>query len=56
MATLGGISEPKGTQNSLEINSLAQFAVEEHNKKQKDKVLQTNSSTNLLSESQVQDL
>ncbi|MFS8019460.1 putative Cystatin domain-containing protein [Helianthus anomalus] len=34
MATLGGISEPKGTQNSLEINSLAQFSVEEHNKKQ----------------------
>ncbi|XP_076913147.1 cysteine proteinase inhibitor A-like [Bidens hawaiensis] len=34
MATLGGVSEPKVAQNSLEIDSLAQFAVDEHNKKQ----------------------
>ncbi|XP_076916981.1 cysteine proteinase inhibitor A-like [Bidens hawaiensis] len=34
MATVGGISEPKVAQNSLEIDSLAQFAVDEHNKKQ----------------------
>ncbi|KAK9059073.1 hypothetical protein SSX86_021692 [Deinandra increscens subsp. villosa] len=34
MATLGGISESKGVENSLEIDSLAQFAVDEHNKKQ----------------------
>ncbi|KAF8398133.1 hypothetical protein HHK36_017059 [Tetracentron sinense] len=34
MTTLGGISDSKGTQNSAEIQSLAQFAVEEHNKKE----------------------
>nr|XP_043632184.1 cysteine proteinase inhibitor A-like [Erigeron canadensis] len=31
---LGGISESKGVANSLELDSLAQFAVDEHNKKQ----------------------
>ncbi|GJY51748.1 cysteine proteinase inhibitor A-like protein [Tanacetum coccineum] len=34
MATFGGVSEPKGVENNLEIDSLAQFAVDEHNKKQ----------------------
>ncbi|KAI3775981.1 hypothetical protein L1987_45741 [Smallanthus sonchifolius] len=34
MATVGGISDPKGVENSLEIDSLARFAVDEHNKKQ----------------------
>lgn len=34
MATLGGVQESQGTQNSAEIDSLAQFAVEEHNKKE----------------------
>ncbi|XP_061372570.1 cysteine proteinase inhibitor-like [Gastrolobium bilobum] len=34
MATLGGVSEVEGVQNSVEIDNLARFAVEEHNKKQ----------------------
>lgn len=34
MATLGGISESKGAENSLEIESLAKFAVEDYDKKQ----------------------
>lgn len=35
MASVGGISEVgDGKQNSLEIDSLARFAVAEHNKKQ----------------------
>lgn len=34
MATLGGIRESQGTQNSLEIDNLARFAVDEHNKKE----------------------
>ncbi|RVW96984.1 Cysteine proteinase inhibitor 6 [Vitis vinifera] len=34
MATLGGVQESQGTQNSAEIDSLARFAVEEHNKKE----------------------
>lgn len=42
MATLGGVHESQGevegqvaaTQNSADIESLARFAVEEHNKKE----------------------
>ncbi|CAL0302539.1 unnamed protein product [Lupinus luteus] len=34
MATLGGPREIAGNQNSLEIDALARFAVDEHNKKQ----------------------
>ncbi|KAJ7960494.1 Cysteine proteinase inhibitor [Quillaja saponaria] len=34
MATLGGIRQVEGNQNSLEIENLARFAVEEHNKKE----------------------
>ncbi|TKY46629.1 Cysteine proteinase inhibitor [Spatholobus suberectus] len=34
MAALGGPREVAGSQNSVEIDSLARFAVEEHNKKQ----------------------
>nr|ABG81097.1 cysteine proteinase inhibitor [Pelargonium x hortorum] len=34
MTTVGGISETPGTQNSLQIDALARFAVDEHNKKQ----------------------
>lgn len=34
MATLGGVQESQGTQNSADIDSLARFAVEEHNKKE----------------------
>ncbi|KAL4567538.1 hypothetical protein LXL04_023125 [Taraxacum kok-saghyz] len=34
MAAVGGITECKGTENSLEIDNLAKFAVDEHNKKQ----------------------
>nr|AFK41117.1 unknown [Lotus japonicus] len=34
MAAVGGASEVPGNQNSLEIENLARFAVEEHNKKQ----------------------
>ncbi|MBA0857840.1 hypothetical protein Goshw_017996 [Gossypium schwendimanii] len=33
MATLGGISQVDGSANSLEIENLARFAVDEHNKK-----------------------
>ncbi|OIW04176.1 hypothetical protein TanjilG_00736 [Lupinus angustifolius] len=34
MTTLGGSSVVEGSQNSLEIENLALFAVQEHNKKQ----------------------
>ncbi|CAN4092541.1 unnamed protein product [Withania somnifera] len=34
MATLGGIFQSGGSENSLEINDLARFAVDEHNKKE----------------------
>jgi len=34
MAALGGNRDVAGSQNSVEIDSLARFAVEEHNKKQ----------------------
>ena len=34
MATLGGIKNVEGSANSLEIDNLARFAVEEHNKKE----------------------
>ncbi|KAI3756689.1 hypothetical protein L1987_56511 [Smallanthus sonchifolius] len=34
MAVVGGISESKGVENSLEIDDLARFAVDQHNKKQ----------------------
>jgi hypothetical protein len=34
MATVGGVSEIKGNQNSLEIDGLARYAVDEHNKKE----------------------
>ncbi|KAI5673508.1 hypothetical protein M9H77_13872 [Catharanthus roseus] len=34
MATLGGIRESEGSQNSLELDNLARFAVEDHNAKQ----------------------
>ncbi|KAA8537359.1 hypothetical protein F0562_026954 [Nyssa sinensis] len=34
MATLGGVHESRSSQNSVEIDSLAQFAVDEHNKKE----------------------
>ncbi|XP_047179481.1 cysteine proteinase inhibitor [Vigna umbellata] len=34
MATLGGNRNVAGSQNSVEIDSLARFAVGEHNKKQ----------------------
>ncbi|PON74094.1 Cystatin [Parasponia andersonii] len=34
MATVGGIREVQGNQNSLEIENLARFAVDDHNKKQ----------------------
>ncbi|KAF8026398.1 hypothetical protein BT93_F3014 [Corymbia citriodora subsp. variegata] len=34
MATPGGIREVDGKENSLEIEALARFAVEEHNKKE----------------------
>ncbi|GAB4835313.1 hypothetical protein Ancab_000222 [Ancistrocladus abbreviatus] len=33
MATVGGITEKGGAENSVEIDSLARFAVDEHNKK-----------------------
>ncbi|MED6155358.1 hypothetical protein PIB30_004372 [Stylosanthes scabra] len=33
MATLGGFRVVEGSQNSVEIQNLARFAVEEHNKK-----------------------
>ncbi|WOL00625.1 cysteine proteinase inhibitor 12-like [Canna indica] len=34
MATLGGVRESEGSQNSVEIEDLARFAVDEHNKKE----------------------
>ncbi|XVF69464.1 hypothetical protein PTKIN_Ptkin11bG0084300 [Pterospermum kingtungense] len=34
MAKVGGISEVEGNANSLEIENLARFAVDEHNKKE----------------------
>uniref|UniRef100_A0A5B7BRY3 Cysteine proteinase inhibitor n=1 Tax=Davidia involucrata TaxID=16924 RepID=A0A5B7BRY3_DAVIN len=34
MATLGGIREVEGSQNSVETDGLARFAVDEHNKKE----------------------
>ncbi|KAE8676335.1 Cysteine proteinase inhibitor 6 [Hibiscus syriacus] len=34
MATLGGISQAEASANSLEIQNLARFAVDEHNKKE----------------------
>nr|WFP52519.1 cystatin [Aristotelia chilensis] len=34
MARVGGVSDVEGSANSLEIDSLARFAVDEHNKKQ----------------------
>ncbi|KAL9319570.1 hypothetical protein ACSQ67_011409 [Phaseolus vulgaris] len=34
MAAVGGNRDVAGSQNSVEIDSLARFAVEEHNKKQ----------------------
>ncbi|KAB5573035.1 hypothetical protein DKX38_000229 [Salix brachista] len=34
MATLGGVHDSEASQNSVEIDSLARFAVEEHNKKE----------------------
>ncbi|KAL5579988.1 hypothetical protein UlMin_015510 [Ulmus minor] len=34
MALVGGIKESEGVANSLEIENLARFAVDEHNKKE----------------------
>ncbi|XP_010520100.1 PREDICTED: cysteine proteinase inhibitor 6 [Tarenaya hassleriana] len=34
MATLGGVRDSSGSQNSSEVESLARFAVDEHNKKE----------------------
>lgn len=34
MAALGGIRDVEGSQNSVEIENLARFAVQEHNKKE----------------------
>nr|CAD1829162.1 unnamed protein product [Ananas comosus var. bracteatus] len=34
MATLGGVRESAGAENSVEVEELARFAVEEHNKKE----------------------
>ncbi|XP_058199164.1 cysteine proteinase inhibitor-like [Rhododendron vialii] len=34
MATVGGIKEAEGSANSLEVDNLAKFAVDEHNKKE----------------------
>ncbi|KAH7837280.1 hypothetical protein Vadar_011974 [Vaccinium darrowii] len=34
MATLGGIKEAEGSANSLEVDNLARFAVDDHNKKE----------------------
>ncbi|KAJ6428188.1 hypothetical protein OIU84_023578 [Salix udensis] len=34
MATLGGVHDSEASQNNVEIDSLARFAVEEHNKKE----------------------
>ncbi|XP_073027579.1 cysteine proteinase inhibitor-like isoform X3 [Primulina eburnea] len=38
MAATGNVRECEGSQNSIEIEDLARFAVEEHNKKQGDYV------------------
>nr|AUS89393.1 cystatin A [Sesuvium portulacastrum] len=34
MARVGGFTESQGSENSLEIEALAKFAVDEHNKKE----------------------
>ncbi|KAI4382159.1 hypothetical protein MLD38_008157 [Melastoma candidum] len=34
MAKVGGISQVKGNDNSLEVDGLARYAVDEHNKKE----------------------
>ncbi|KAE9462193.1 hypothetical protein C3L33_05911, partial [Rhododendron williamsianum] len=34
MAKVGGIKEAEGSANSLEVDNLAKFAVDEHNKKE----------------------
>jgi hypothetical protein len=34
MATLGGVHESRGAENSVDTENLARFAVEEHNKKE----------------------
>ncbi|KAK4756006.1 hypothetical protein SAY87_009763 [Trapa incisa] len=34
MATLGGVREPRGAENSVVVEDLARFAVQEHNKKE----------------------
>ena len=34
MATCGGVRDMEGSQNNLQIDNLARFAVEDHNKKQ----------------------
>lgn len=34
MAKLGGISDVEGNANSLQLENLARFAVDEHNKKE----------------------
>ncbi|XP_042488280.1 cysteine proteinase inhibitor 6-like [Macadamia integrifolia] len=39
MATLGGVREVEGFQNSIEIDELGRFAVDEHNKKE-NKILE----------------
>ncbi|GMJ07047.1 ARABIDOPSIS THALIANA PHYTOCYSTATIN 6, cystatin B [Hibiscus trionum] len=46
MATVGGISQVEGSANSLEIENLARFAVDEHNKKG-NAMLQFKKVTNL---------
>jgi len=38
MATLGGVHDSEASQNSVEIENLARFAVDEHNKKEVSKV------------------
>ena len=45
MATLGGVHDSQSSQNSVEIDSLARFAVDEHNKKE---VKTTSMTLNLL--------
>ncbi|PKI07490.1 hypothetical protein CRG98_049591, partial [Punica granatum] len=34
MATLGGVHEPRGAENSAGVEDLARFAVDEHNNKE----------------------
>lgn len=34
MADVGAVGEPQGVENSVEIETLAKFAVDEHNKKE----------------------